>query len=137
MGREPERFTGPWNHTLANQMLIASALYDPITPLPSARLINQLMPHSTRLIISDTPGHGTQAATGAMSLCIAHAFSAYFLNGTLPENEQHCPPDRKIFEPPKEKEIRLQSLSTEDALLAEALDRFALGWNARMFMPQY
>lgn len=28
-GREPERFAGPWNHTLAHPMLILSALIDP------------------------------------------------------------------------------------------------------------
>ncbi|KZW03064.1 hypothetical protein EXIGLDRAFT_728593 [Exidia glandulosa HHB12029] len=128
-GREPERFTGPWNHTLPNgPMLIVSSLSDPITPLASARLINKLMSHSSRLIIQDTPGHGTSSAVG-MSLCIAHTFRAYFANGTVPENEKHCKPDRKIFEP-KGSEVGMQGLSSGDKELKEALERSALVWSA-------
>jgi pimeloyl-ACP methyl ester carboxylesterase len=51
------RFTGTWNATLKQPMLVVGNTADPITPLTSAREINQLMGDSSRLIIQDSPGH--------------------------------------------------------------------------------
>lgn len=136
-GREPERFTGPWNNTLANPMLIISALSDPyvaaspicrtthymrcsITPLASARLVNRLMPESTRLLIQDTPGHTSHGL--AVSLCVAHALRAYYADGTLPENEKHCASDREIFETQEMQAMRVEGLTSSDRDLRGKLD---------------
>lgn len=118
-GHEPERFTGPFNHTLANPMLILSALTDPITPLASARTVNRLMSKSSRLLIQDTLGHTTHAM--GMSLCAAKIIRAYYFNGTLPTNELHCPGDRGIFDTDEERRRGLQTMSVEDRRLSEML----------------
>ncbi|EJD54339.1 hypothetical protein AURDEDRAFT_156120 [Auricularia subglabra TFB-10046 SS5] len=120
-GREPERFTGPFNHTLANPMLILSALIDPITPLASARTVKKLMPESSRLVIQDTLGHSTHAM--GMSTCAAKILRAYYFDGTLPQNELHCPGDHGIFDTTEERQRGLQTMSVEDRRLSEMLSR--------------
>lgn len=139
-GREPERFVGPFNQTLpSGSMLILSALSDPcvlaptlestrprlhrrsVTPLAAARDLHKLMPESTRVLIQDTPGHTTHAM--GMGLCVAKALRAYYLDGTLPENEQHCAGDRDIFEKDAEKAGSTNNLAPEDAQLVERLQR--------------
>ena len=68
----PERFQGPWNHTLSNPILILSntvrCFYDivdrcllqlqadPVTPISSGKLVNKLLGNSSRLFVQDSPG---------------------------------------------------------------------------------
>ena len=69
----PERFQGPWNHTLRNPMLVLSNAVcchksssrivvlivlqaDPVTPLSSGKLVSQLLGNSSRLMIQNSPG---------------------------------------------------------------------------------
>ncbi|CAE6462105.1 unnamed protein product [Rhizoctonia solani] len=89
-----ERFTGPWNHTLANPILVASTMVDPITPLTSAKLVNQLLGNSSRLLIQNNAGHVTLSG---VSTCTAKVFLAYFGNGTLPEDGTVCETDTQPF----------------------------------------
>ncbi|KAH7345035.1 TAP-like protein-domain-containing protein [Rhizoctonia solani] len=89
-----ERFTGPWNHTLAYPVLIASTMVDPITPLTSAKLVNKLLGNSSRLLIQNNAGHVTLSG---VSTCTAKVFLAYFGNGTLPEDGSICETDTQPF----------------------------------------
>ena len=71
--RSVERFTGPFNHTLNNEMLIIGNTADvsshscltendmlmvkkPITPVQNAKKVNDLLHHSSRLVIQDGSG---------------------------------------------------------------------------------
>ncbi|CAE6481465.1 unnamed protein product [Rhizoctonia solani] len=64
-----ERFTGPWNHTLAHPILVASTMAS--------------RPHVT---------------LSGVSTCTAKVFLAYFGNGTLPEDGTICETDTQPFD---------------------------------------
>ncbi|KAI0772753.1 TAP-like protein-domain-containing protein [Trametes elegans] len=86
----PERFLGPWNHTLSNVMLIISNTMDPATPLSAGRRVNEALGNSSRLLIQESPGH---ASVALPSTCTIGYMRGYFANGTLPDNETKCPVD--------------------------------------------
>ncbi|TCD60113.1 hypothetical protein EIP91_010701 [Steccherinum ochraceum] len=90
----PERFSGPWNHTLNNPILVLSNTEDPVTPLDSALKVQDHLGDSARLLLQDGPGHCTLALP---SFCTASAVQAFFSNGTLPEKGTVCKPDIKPF----------------------------------------
>ncbi|KAG8698176.1 hypothetical protein FRC09_007387 [Ceratobasidium sp. 395] len=92
--RGVERFAGPWNHTLASPILIASTLVDPITPLASAQLVHRLLGNSSRLLIQRNPGHVTLSGS---SMCTTKLFLSYFSNGTLPADVTMCETDTGPF----------------------------------------
>lgn len=70
----PERFQGPWNHTLSSPILILSnsvrppslgcsstlivvnGQADPVTPISSGKLVNKLLGSSSRLLVQESPG---------------------------------------------------------------------------------
>lgn len=54
--RAVERFQGPWNHKLANPILIIGNRGDAITPLSSAKQIADLLGNSAALLTRD--GYG-------------------------------------------------------------------------------
>jgi hypothetical protein len=61
LGRWPvravERYQGPWNHTLANKVLVIGNKGDPVTPLASAKKLASLLgPKSAVLLQRD--GYG-------------------------------------------------------------------------------
>ncbi|KAH8101567.1 hypothetical protein BXZ70DRAFT_102751 [Cristinia sonorae] len=89
-----ERFTGPWDHTLKNPILLITNEIDPISP--NSRAAIKLPPHSARLLIQKTPGH-------SMSLpftCTASHIKSYFIDGTLPTEGSVCHPDWTPFTRP-------------------------------------
>ncbi|KAH8116069.1 hypothetical protein DFH11DRAFT_1258135 [Phellopilus nigrolimitatus] len=90
----PERFTGPWNHTLKNPILIVSNTADPVTPIVSGHLVNSLLSNSSRLLIQNSPGHCSLAL---LSLCTVKAYRAFYINDTLPPNEFVCEVDESPF----------------------------------------
>jgi hypothetical protein len=101
-GRTPERFTGPWNASLEYPLLIVgntvsgrdhdtggstltvftNGQADPITPLSSALLLNHHMPHSSRLLIQDGPGH---CSLQLPSICTIKVVREYWA-GNPPKN---------------------------------------------------
>ncbi|KAF8684487.1 alpha/beta hydrolase fold [Rhizoctonia solani] len=91
-----ERYAGPWNRTLANPVMVISSSVDPITPLASAKFINNQLGDMSRLVIVNAPGHGVPFP----SLCQFKASLAYFNNGTLPEDETICEMVYGPFEDP-------------------------------------
>lgn len=90
----PERFTGPWNHTLSNPILLLTTTGDPITPIDSALGVKELLGDSARLAILDAAGH---CAISSPSRCIEEVTLSFFANGTLPRDGIICKPDVPIF----------------------------------------
>ncbi|EMD36744.1 hypothetical protein CERSUDRAFT_114655 [Gelatoporia subvermispora B] len=111
----PERFDGPWNHTLKNPILIVSNTADPITPIVSGRLVNSLLPQSSRLLVQDSPGH---CSLNLPSLCTAKYVKSYYRDGELPPEGAVCKPDVTPFGAPKTS----AALTAEDQEMLEALE---------------
>ncbi|KIJ55464.1 hypothetical protein M422DRAFT_151639 [Sphaerobolus stellatus SS14] len=112
----PERFQGPWNHTLKNPILIHSNLFDPVTPMSSGELVKELLGDSATLALREGPGH---CSLSMPSLCIAKITLNYFADGTLPPDRHLCGIDALPFDFPKANETR--TFSIEDAKLLEHL----------------
>ncbi|KZO93669.1 alpha/beta-hydrolase [Calocera viscosa TUFC12733] len=92
--READFFSGPFNHTLSNDILIIGNTYDPITPLTNAQAVHSLLKQST-LIQHNGYGHCSLAM---ISLCTARVIREYFLNGTAPaQPEVFCRVSEPLF----------------------------------------
>ncbi|CAE6442837.1 unnamed protein product [Rhizoctonia solani] len=91
-----ERYAGPWNRTLANPVMVLSSSVDPITPLASAKFLNNALGDMSRLVIVNAPGHGVPFP----SICQFKTSLAYFNNGTLPEDGMRCETEYGAFEDP-------------------------------------
>ncbi|KAI0372413.1 hypothetical protein BV20DRAFT_991265 [Pilatotrama ljubarskyi] len=116
----PERFLGPWNHTLRNPMLIISNTLDPATPLASGkRALKRQGKKSAGLLVQDGPGHTSFALP---SLCTAQHVRTYFANGTLPAEGTVCPVDVLPFES-HSSGVHLAMVATEDMKTLESLTR--------------
>jgi len=89
-----ERFTGPFNHTLTNEILIIGNTADPITPLRNAISVNKMLSKSSRLIVHQGSGHCSLALA---SVCTARTIRGYLLDGDLPPSGLLCPVDEKLF----------------------------------------
>lgn len=108
-----ERYTGPWNRTLANPVMIISCTVDPITPLESAKFVHEQLGNSSRLVIVNAPGHGVPFP----SLCQFKASLNYFNEGVLPEDGLECETEYGAFEDPNEV---YATMSSEDRELVDA-----------------
>jgi predicted esterase len=75
-----ERFTGPWNHTLATPILVIGNRADPITPYVHAKRVADLLGDSAILIEQDDFGHTSLVL---MSKCTVTAMHAYWVQGTV------------------------------------------------------
>ncbi|ORY53442.1 alpha/beta-hydrolase [Rhizoclosmatium globosum] len=94
-----ERFTGPWNHKLKNQILIIGNTLDIITPISNARTVERIMEGGGVLLHHDGYGH---CSTAHKSTCTLNYIKDYFNEGTLPEKGTVCKvdPDVVIFPEP-------------------------------------
>ncbi|KAI0772752.1 TAP-like protein-domain-containing protein [Trametes elegans] len=108
----PERFLGPWNHTLRNPILIISNTADPATPLANGKVVHETLGNSSRLLVQDSPGHCSLALP---SLCTVRAMRAFFANGTLPAEGTVCDVDQTPFPPGPQFGGAEAALSAEDA----------------------
>ncbi|TBU37821.1 TAP-like protein-domain-containing protein [Dichomitus squalens] len=93
----PERYLGPWNHTLNNPILIVSNTHDPVTPLVNGQAVHSYLADSSGLLIQNSPGHTSQAL---QSTCTKQHLRAYFANGTLPTPGTVCEVEESPFPPP-------------------------------------
>lgn len=112
-----ERYPGPWNRTLANPVLVISSSVDPITPLESAKFINDQLGDSSRLVVVNAPGHGVPFP----SLCQFKASLDYFNNGILPKDDLRCETEYGAFEDPNKV---YAIMSNEDRELVDIGRRF-------------
>ncbi|KAF8586360.1 hypothetical protein K439DRAFT_1659729 [Ramaria rubella] len=132
--RETERFTGPFNASLSNQILIIGNT--PITPVVNAKTVNQLLKNDSRLLIQDGSGHCSPAMA---SLCTGKVIRGYFLEGLLPPNAMVCATNENLF-PPAGNGTNAKTWMTPDVLddedqrLLETLK--ALGEEIHPFLMQ-
>ncbi|KAG6184623.1 hypothetical protein E4U36_001817 [Claviceps purpurea] len=71
-------------------LLLLSTLYDPITPLDSARAVARSHPQS-RVLVQNSVGHCTLLASP--SRCTRRVMQAYMANGTMPNEGLVCEGD--------------------------------------------
>ena len=128
-GKTPERFSGPWNNTLEQPMLIVSNTADPITPRNSGEEIHKLMGSSSRILIQDSPGH---CSVSSASPCTLAVYARYFVNGTLPKNHQLCKVQDEYFKKDQAfvvDETRLAFVTNEERQLYPLAVRASAAWS--------
>ncbi|CDO72134.1 hypothetical protein BN946_scf184962.g77 [Trametes cinnabarina] len=108
----PERFSGPWNHTLSNPILLVSNTADPITPMANGLLLADRFSGFSRHLVQDSAGH---CALALPSLCMIMNVRAFFADGTLPDEGAVCPMDSSPFPDPED----TKAYSAEDRKLLE------------------
>ncbi|KAJ7578000.1 hypothetical protein C8J56DRAFT_970127 [Mycena floridula] len=84
-GAGPERFAGPWNHTLETPVLIVSNTHDPVTPLKAGRIVKNDFGSSARLLVQEVAGHSYLAP---ITDCAMKVISDYFTNEIIPVNDE-------------------------------------------------
>ncbi len=89
------RYTGPWNATTRNPILVIGTRFDPNTPLRNARLAAQRLGNAV-LLTHDGYGHLSQRDPSA---CVVRATRSYLINLTTPPPGTVCPSDRLPFDP--------------------------------------
>ncbi|HQR27577.1 MAG TPA: alpha/beta fold hydrolase [Nocardioides sp.] len=86
-----DAFTGPFEVTPANPVLVVGNSHDPATPVSGARRLTTLLKGS-RFLLMDGWGHA--ALTNS---CVTAAFDAYFASGALPPEGTVCPKDHPLY----------------------------------------
>jgi pimeloyl-ACP methyl ester carboxylesterase len=89
------RYTGPWNATTRNPILVIGNRFDPNTPLHNAQLAARRLGNAV-LLTHDGYGHTSQRDP---STCVMQATGAYLINLTTPPPGTVCPSDRLPFDP--------------------------------------
>ncbi|CAE6449331.1 hypothetical protein ACGC1H_000201 [Rhizoctonia solani] len=92
--RAVERFTGPFNHTLQNKIVVIGNLADPITPFISAKAVADGLGDSAVLLKHNGYGH---TSLYMHSNCTVTATSKYFVTGELPQPGTVCETDEQLF----------------------------------------
>jgi pimeloyl-ACP methyl ester carboxylesterase len=90
-----DRYTGPWNRSTHNPILVIGNRYDPQTAYQGARRVARLLGNA-RLLTLDGYGHTTDADP---SSCIDRAVTAYLINLITPSSGAICQADRQPFDP--------------------------------------
>lgn len=80
--RAVERFTGPWNNTLKNPIIIIGNKADPATPFLDASTVAGWLGDSATLVEQDGYGHLSLAEK---SNCTQNIITNFFVNGVRPE----------------------------------------------------
>ncbi|KAG8721829.1 hypothetical protein FRC09_007308 [Ceratobasidium sp. 395] len=93
--RAVERYTGPWDNTLKNKIIVIGNEFDPITPFRSAESVAAALGDSAVLVQQKDYGHTSLAMHSNCTFNILHD---YFLNGELPSSKQSCGTNQPIFE---------------------------------------
>ena len=89
-----DRYTGPWNRSTPNPILVIGNRYDPQTRYANARRVAHLLGNA-RLLTLDGYGHTSDVDP---SRCIRHAISAYLIRPAS-ARRQTCHADRQPFDP--------------------------------------
>jgi pimeloyl-ACP methyl ester carboxylesterase len=90
-----DRYTGPWNRSTANPILVIGTRYDPQTAYQGARRVARLLGNA-RLLTFDGYGHTTTEVDP--SRCVDRAVSAYLIRPST-ARRQTCQADRQPFDP--------------------------------------
>ncbi|KAI0633182.1 TAP-like protein-domain-containing protein [Trametes polyzona] len=81
--RAVERYQGPFNKTLASNVLVVSNTFDPVTPISGAKALKALLGDNATLIEQRGFGHTTFTEPDQ---CLNALVFQYLANGTLPQN---------------------------------------------------
>ncbi|KAG8761909.1 hypothetical protein FRC11_012319 [Ceratobasidium sp. 423] len=92
--RAVERFTGPFNHTLKNKIIVIGNLADPTTPFVSAEAVADALGDSAVLLKHNGYGH---TSIVMHSNCTVTATNKYFTSGELPPAGTVCETDEQLF----------------------------------------
>ncbi|QRV81574.1 tRNA-dihydrouridine synthase 4 [Ceratobasidium sp. AG-Ba] len=92
--RAVERYTGPWNKTLSNPILVIGNEADPITPFASAKKVADALGDSAVLVEQDDYGHTSLAMH---STCTLSILERYFIDNTLPSADMFCATNQTLF----------------------------------------
>jgi pimeloyl-ACP methyl ester carboxylesterase len=92
--RSAVRYTGPWNASTKNPILVMGLQFDPNTPFANARSVARRLGNA-HLLMQRGYGHGTDADPSA---CAVQAIGAYLVNLATPARRV-CLSDRLPFDP--------------------------------------
>ncbi|KAG9124959.1 hypothetical protein FRC07_009551 [Ceratobasidium sp. 392] len=107
--RAVERYTGPWNKTLSNPILVIGNEADPITPYISAKRVADALGDSAILLEQDDYGHVSLAMH---SSCTTDVLKKYFLDNELPPRDNLlCGTNQQLFPGPGITKNTLAALS--------------------------
>ena len=69
-------------------ILIVQNQHDPSTPLPAAKLLRKKFADRSKLVVSESSGHGTYVLSD--SACVQNATTAYLVDGRMPARDVNC-----------------------------------------------
>jgi pimeloyl-ACP methyl ester carboxylesterase len=93
--RNTDRYTGPWNASTPNPILLVGTRFDPNTPLAGARHAARLLGNAI-LLTHDGYGH---ISTSDPSACVDEAIGRYLVDLRTPPRGTVCRSDRLPFDP--------------------------------------
>ena len=91
---DSDRYTGPWDHTTSNPVLVIGNLFDPATRYQGAVIASNLLPNSRLLTV-----HGWGHTSLFLSSCADQVQTRYLVNLTLPAPGTVCEQDHVPFTP--------------------------------------
>ena len=92
-GLQNDRYTGPFNLSTANPVLVVGNFFDPATRYKGAQTVAGLLPNSRLVSL-----HGWGHVSLFLSQCMDQAVARYLLDGTLPAPGTVCHQDLTPFE---------------------------------------
>ncbi|CAE7062703.1 unnamed protein product [Rhizoctonia solani] len=92
--RAVERYTGPWNKTLSNPILVIGNTADPATPYANAKWVADTLGDSAVLIEQGGYGHVSRRMP---SNCTVAVVQKYFGNNELPKEDTFCETSYELF----------------------------------------
>jgi pimeloyl-ACP methyl ester carboxylesterase len=88
-------YTGPWNASTKNPILVMGIDHDPNTTFANARRVTRLLGNAV-LLKQEGYGHGTYTDPSA---CADHAIGSYLVDPATPPHRTVCPANHLPFEP--------------------------------------
>jgi pimeloyl-ACP methyl ester carboxylesterase len=93
--RSADRYTGPWNATTKNPILVIGTRFDPNTPYANARRAARRLGNAVLL----THQGYSHTSPPDPSACVKRATSTYLVDLVTPARGTVCPSDRQPFDP--------------------------------------
>lgn len=93
--KSADRYTGPWNATTKNPILVVGTTFDPATSFENARRIARKLGNA---VLLTHRGYG-HVSTSDPSACVEAATRRYLVHVDAPPRGTVCPSDRRPFDP--------------------------------------
>ncbi|KAI4527714.1 hypothetical protein K525DRAFT_246495 [Schizophyllum commune Loenen D] len=111
--RAVERFTGPWDSTPRNRVLVIGNKVDPITPYSNSQRVAEILGDKAVLVTQNGFGHTSLAEK---STCTIDAIKQHFTDGSLPSgNATQCEIDDDVVIFPKPSSTQVSAKSSTSA----------------------